>query len=412
MRMVLLGPPGSDKGEYAVKLAEKYDLVLLTIANMLSNAVEKRLEVGIQAQAYLEHGQYIPDDLLLDVIRDRMAQPDVKSGFILVGFPRSTAQADSLDELLEGCGMALDLALHLNVEDEILLERLEGRRTCISCGMRYNIFTNPPMVHGVCDMCGGRVGRGADSNEVVISNRLRAYEQQIHSLVSYYLLHDKLREVDGGGSTKEVSNLLNQAIDDWTRSQAEMTQALMDKVEQVAEAAGQEIQANIEQDGGDDVVVPEPVAKADTAEKKAPAKKGAVGKKVPAKKKSTVKKKPTAKKKVAPKKAQPQKKVTVKKKTATKKKVTTKKKAIAKKKVTTKKKAAVKGRVAPKKKVQSKKKSAVKKAGSIKKKAVNKKAQTKKKTAIKNKAVIKKKTTPKKKPPTKKKDSARKGKKR
>ncbi len=345
MRTVLLGPPGSDKGEYAIKLAEKYGLVLLTIADMLAGAVEKRLEAGVQAQAYLEHGQYIPDELLLEVIRDRMTQPDVKSGFVLVGFPRSTTQADSLDEMLESCGMTLDLALHLNVEDEVLLERLEGRRTCISCGLRYNIFTGPPMVHGVCDVCGGRVGRGADSNEVVISNRLRAYEQQIHSLVSYYLLHDKLREVEGSGSSKEVTNLLFQAVNDWTKAQTEKTQALMDKVEQVAEAAVQEQQANGENsEAAVEEIKAEPEVKKVPAEKKAPAKKkAAVKKKAPAKKKAATKKKSPVKKKTpSKKKAVPKKKITAKKKAAVKKKVAVKKKTVAKKKATTKKKAVAK----------------------------------------------------------------------
>ena len=115
MRMVLLGPPGSDKGEYAVKLSEKYGLVLLTIADMLSGAVDNRLDVGVQAQAYLEHGQYVPDELLLEVIRDRMSQTDVKSGFVLVGFLRSTNEADSLwiGQILRGAPPAyLSYAKH------------------------------------------------------------------------------------------------------------------------------------------------------------------------------------------------------------------------------------------------------------------------------------------------------------
>ncbi|MCP4451342.1 MAG: AAA family ATPase, partial [Planctomycetes bacterium] len=147
MRMVLLGPPGSDKGEYATKVAKRCHVVLLSVAGMLSEAVERRLDAGIQAQAYLERGQYVPDEILFEVIRDRMTRPDVQAGFLLVGFPRSSAQADTLDEILGRSRMTLDLALHLDVEEEVLLERLEGRRTCVSCGTRYNIFSNPPLVH-------------------------------------------------------------------------------------------------------------------------------------------------------------------------------------------------------------------------------------------------------------------------
>ncbi len=394
MRMVLLGPPGSDKGEYAVKLAEKYNIALLTVAGMLADAVEKRLEVAIQAQAYLEHGQYIPDELLLEVIRDRVAQPDIKSGFILVGFPRSTTQADGLDELLQDCGMSLDLALHLNVEDEVLLERLEGRRTCISCGTRYNIFTNPPMVHGVCDMCGGRVGRGADSNEVVISNRLRAYEQQILSLVPYYLTHDKIREVEGSGSAKEVTNLLYAAIDDWTKTQAEKTQALMAKVEEVAEAAEQGQQAG-DQDVAEKVDVVPKEAKA-TPKKKAPAQKKAPAGKAAPKKKAVVKKAP-AKKEV-----QPKKKTVAKKKAVTPKKTTAKKKAPAKKAVVTKKavatkKAPVKKKTVAKQKAVVKNPTATKKKTAVKKPSTSKKKAVVKKTAVKKKAPVKKKTAVKKK---------------
>lgn len=238
MRMVLLGPPGSDKGEYAIKLAKKYQVVLLSVTGILSDAVARRLEAGIQARFYFEHGQYVPDEILFEVIRERLSRPDVKAGFLLVGFPRSTAQATCLDEMLEESGMSLDLALHLDVDDEVLLERLEGRRTCISCGAKYNVFSNPPMVHGVCDDCGGRVGRGADSNEVVISNRLRAYDQQIHSLASYYLLQEKLREIPSNGSANEVTGLLYKSIDAWLSGEIdEHTKSLLEKVEAAAELA-------------------------------------------------------------------------------------------------------------------------------------------------------------------------------
>ncbi len=322
MKMVLLGPPGSDKGEYAIKLAKKYQVVLLTVTGVLSDAADRRLEAGIQARVYFEHGQYVPDEILLEVIRERLSRPDVKAGFLLVGFPRSAVQATSLDEMLEESGMSLDLAFHLDVDDEVLLERLEGRRTCISCGSKYNVFSNPPMVHGVCDNCGGKVGRGVDSNEVVISNRLRAYDQQIHSLASYYLSQEKLREIPSNGSPKEVIGLLYKAIDAWLSGDLdEHTKALMEKVEAAVELATpkpEDIPVEVESDETAAVVTEKKASAKKVPVKKVPVKKVPV-KKVPAKKvpakKAPVKKAPVKKVPVkkAPVKKVPAKKVPAKK---------------------------------------------------------------------------------------------------
>jgi len=325
MRIVLIGAPGGGKGTQAKLLIEKYGIPQISTGDLLREAVAAGTPLGVQAKAAMDAGQLVSDDIVLGMIKERLSKSDAQKGFILDGFPRNIPQAEALDKLLDDMGKPLQTSLLIeDVDFNVLMQRLTGRRTCDSCGQMYNIYTNPPRIEGSCDKCGGTVSQRSDDNEATISNRLRVYEAQTAPLVDYYRSQGKLRSVQGIGEIDEIFASITQILDSLP--------------------AGE--------------VKPKAAAPA----KKKPAAK----KKVAGKKKTTAKKKKVAGKKKSTKKKATKKKATKKK--AAKKKVTKKKaKKKAKKKVT-KKKAKKKA----KKKVTKKK--AKKKA---KKKVTKKKAKKK-----------------------------------
>ncbi|MFC1349125.1 MAG: nucleoside monophosphate kinase [gamma proteobacterium symbiont of Phacoides pectinatus] len=213
MKMVLLGAPGSGKATQAKRLAEKYHLPLIATADMVREAAAEGDANAVQARAYLDIGRHVPDELTCEVLKARLGGEDMVAGFLLVGFPRTAAQADALSEVLDTLARPLDLVLVLAGDPDHFMERLEGRRVCRSCGTMYNIFSFLPRVDGVCDQCGGRVRRRADDNEETIANRMRVYDSQSHSLLQYYRLHGILREVDAERSDNAVFKALCEAID-------------------------------------------------------------------------------------------------------------------------------------------------------------------------------------------------------
>jgi len=346
MRIVLLGAPGSGKGTQAKLLVEKYNIPQISTGDLLRAAVAAGTDLGKKAKAAMDAGQLVTDDIVLGMIQERLSQADAKAGFILDGFPRNIPQAQSLDAMLARTGQPLQLALLVDVEQDVLMKRITGRRSCGSCGAIYNIYFSPTSEPGKCDKCGGVLQHRSDDNEDTVRNRLEVYEQQTAPLVSYYKAQGKLRTVKGVGG---ISDIFNKAVE-------------------VIEAQIRPLAAPISGISSEAKAAPTPTKKAAPAaakeEKKPAAKK-------PAKKKAAKK---AAKKKAAKKKAA---KKAAKKKTA--KKVAKKKVAKkAAKKKTVKKKAAKKK--AAKKKTAKKK---AKKAGKKKAKKAAKKKPAKKKTAKK-----------------------------
>jgi adenylate kinase len=185
MRIVLLGAPGSGKGTQAKLLVEKYGIPQVSTGDLLRAALQAGTPLGLQAKAAMDTGQLVSDEIVLGIIRERLRERDARSGFILDGFPRNISQAQALDQMLLSMGQPLDLALLIDVDFDILLQRMVGRRTCTSCGTLYNMFTNPPKLDGQCDKCGGTLHHRADDNEETISNRLRVYDTQTRPLVNY-----------------------------------------------------------------------------------------------------------------------------------------------------------------------------------------------------------------------------------
>ncbi|MFN3921873.1 MAG: adenylate kinase, partial [Caldimicrobium sp.] len=160
---------------------------------------------GKKAQEYMDKGQLVPDEIILGMVKERLSQPDCEKGFILDGFPRTVAQAEALDSLLAEMGKKLDVALALVVPDELLVERLTGRRTCKSCGMMYHIKYKPPKVEGKCDHCGGELYQRPDDNEETVRNRLKVYHESTAPLIDYYNKKGILKEIDGSKSIEEIT---------------------------------------------------------------------------------------------------------------------------------------------------------------------------------------------------------------
>jgi adenylate kinase len=205
MNIVFLGPPGAGKGTQAKILIERYGIPQVSTGDMLREHRAKGTELGKKAQEYMDKGQLVPDEIILGMVKERLSQPDCQKGFILDGFPRTVAQAEALDKLLSEMGKKLDFALALIVPDDLLVERLTGRRTCKNCGMMYHIKYKPPKVEGKCDVCGGELYQRPDDNEETVRNRLEVYHEQTAPLIEYYKIKGILREIDGSKSIEEIT---------------------------------------------------------------------------------------------------------------------------------------------------------------------------------------------------------------
>ncbi|MDE2091641.1 MAG: adenylate kinase [Gammaproteobacteria bacterium] len=204
MRIVLLGAPGSGKGTQAKKLAVKYRIPHISTGDLLRAALAAGTPLGMQAKAAMDAGQLVSDDIVLGIIRERLRANDAKKGFILDGFPRNITQAQSLDGMLRNLDQPLDCAVLMDVDFDVLMQRLTGRRTCESCGTTYNVYTNPPRLDDQCDRCGAALRHRADDNEVTIGNRLRVYESQTKPLIDMYRSQGRLETVNGVGDEEVV----------------------------------------------------------------------------------------------------------------------------------------------------------------------------------------------------------------
>lgn len=236
MRIVLIGAPGGGKGTQAKLLVEKYNIPQLSTGDLLREAVAEGTALGIEAKSAMDAGQLVSDTIVLGMIQERLRSPDAQNGFILDGFPRNIAQAEALDMMLHEMGKPLQTGLLIDVEFDILMKRLTGRRTCGACGQMYNIYTSPPRIEGQCDKCGGGLLHRSDDNEDTISSRLKVYDAQTAPLVDYYRGQGKLRTVKGTGEIEDIFASIERVLSTIPKN----TMAEETTIEIVVETAAEE----------------------------------------------------------------------------------------------------------------------------------------------------------------------------
>jgi adenylate kinase len=214
MRIILFGAPGSGKGTQAKKLMEDRKIPQISTGDMLRAAAASGTELGKRAKSVMESGQLVSDDIMLGVINERLNEPDASGGFVLDGFPRTLKQAQGLEDLLEDIGKPLDAAVLMDIDFNILLKRLTGRRTCSTTGKLLNIYFSPQAEIDECRNSGGELIQREDDNEETISERLEVYRRHTEPVIEYYRSRDKLKTIDADGSVEEVYGRLLSALGD------------------------------------------------------------------------------------------------------------------------------------------------------------------------------------------------------
>jgi adenylate kinase len=213
MNIILLGPPGAGKGTQARILMDRDGMVQLSTGDMLRAAVAAGTEVGKRAKAVMDAGELVSDDIVIGIVSDRLDEPDISNGAIFDGFPRTDVQAKALDALLTDKGMTLDAVISMDVDDDLLVDRVSGRFTCGSCGEGYHDKHKMPEVEGVCDKCGGTdFKRRPDDNAETVRARLTAYHADTAPLIAYYQTTGKLKTVDGMADIDHVTSAISAAL--------------------------------------------------------------------------------------------------------------------------------------------------------------------------------------------------------
>lgn len=208
MKLTIMGPPGGGKGTQAEILSEKLSIPHISTGAIIRNAIREKTELGLVAEDYIEKGQLVPDDLVIDMVAHRIKEADCENGYILDGFPRTLPQARAMDEI----GIKLDCALNLIVADDVIVKRLCGRRECKKCAAPYHVEFNPPQTAGVCDKCGGVLITRDDDVPETIRQRLDVYHQQTEPLISFYNEKELLVDVTGRDSIEETTQAVVEAL--------------------------------------------------------------------------------------------------------------------------------------------------------------------------------------------------------
>jgi len=206
--LIFLGAPGAGKGTQAREVSKAFSIPHISTGDILREAVKKQTPLGLAAKAEMEAGGLVPDEVVCGIVEERIGEADCRKGFILDGFPRTLGQAKFVDEMLQRKGRGNPLVVNLRVDEEILLKRLTGRRTCSVCGEIYNVYFNPPKREGVCDRDGGKLLQRADDNEATIRHRLAAYGNETSLLIDYYRSRNLLHDVDGNREPEAIAREL------------------------------------------------------------------------------------------------------------------------------------------------------------------------------------------------------------
>ncbi|MDO5520747.1 MAG: adenylate kinase [bacterium] len=212
MKIVMLGAPGAGKGTQAKKIAEKYQLPHISTGDIFRANIKNGTELGQKAKTYMDQGLLVPDELVVDLVVDRLKQEDCKNGYILDGFPRTIPQAEALDAALKAINETMDYAINVEVPDENIINRMSGRRACVSCGATYHLQFNPTKTEGVCDACGSELILRDDDKAETVKKRLDVYHDQTQPLIDYYKNAGILVDVDGTVDMNDVFNAIVQIL--------------------------------------------------------------------------------------------------------------------------------------------------------------------------------------------------------
>ncbi|SEQ58357.1 adenylate kinase [Piscibacillus halophilus] len=210
MNLILMGLPGAGKGTQAEKIVEKYEIPHISTGDMFRSAIKEGTELGKKAKSYMDDGALVPDEVTIGIVKERLSKPDCEKGFLLDGFPRTVAQAEALESLLEDLNTKLNYVLHVNVPEEKLVERLTGRRICPECGATYHVEFNPPKEEGICDHDGAKLIQREDDQPETVKNRLNVNSEQMKPLLDFYDDKGYLVEVNGD----QDIDVVFQQIDD------------------------------------------------------------------------------------------------------------------------------------------------------------------------------------------------------
>ncbi len=212
MRLILLGPPGAGKGTQASSIVAEYGITHISTGDIFRHNIKNETELGKKVKSYLDKGQLVPDELTIDLVWDRLSKDDCKKGFLLDGFPRTINQAEALQKGLEERGLKLDKVINIDVDKNILVKRLSGRRVCKNCGETYHIDNKPTLKDGVCDKCSGEVIQRADDNEKTVLDRIEVYEKQTFPLIDFYKNLGLILTVDGTLSIEYVFSQIKESL--------------------------------------------------------------------------------------------------------------------------------------------------------------------------------------------------------
>ena len=204
MKIIMLGAPGAGKGTQAKKIAEKYGIPHISTGDIFRANIKNGTELGKKAKTYMDEGLLVPDELVVDLVVDRVQQEDCKNGYVLDGFPRTIPQAEALDKALAELGEKMDYAINVEVPDENIVNRMSGRRACVGCGATYHIVHAPTKVENICDTCGGELILRDDDKPETVLKRLGVMPEQTQPLIQYYTDKDILVEVDGTVDLEDV----------------------------------------------------------------------------------------------------------------------------------------------------------------------------------------------------------------
>ncbi len=208
MILILLGPPGAGKGTQADIISRKLSIPTISTGNILRRAIENRTPVGCIAQEYMSSGELVPDEVVIDIVKERLNEPDCRNGCILDGMPRTIAQAEALEHV----GVDIDTALLIEISDEEIKTRMTGRRVCSECGTTFHILTNPPANENVCDVCGGKLIIREDDEPETVAKRLKVYHEETEPLIDFFKSRGKLKSVKNQSTIKATTEVIFDAL--------------------------------------------------------------------------------------------------------------------------------------------------------------------------------------------------------